>query len=100
MNVYISGSLVQTAAQFLNQAGQPADPGTITLKYRAGAGATQTLVYGSSGIQRQGTGSYTFNIDTTGWAGPGYLLYTTEWIGTGAVQAIGIDYWQVEPPAL
>jgi hypothetical protein len=100
LNVYMSGSLVTTSALFVNATGVATDPTTITLKYRAGAGSTTTLVYGSSGIVRNGAGSYAFNIDTTGWSGPGLLLYTTEWIGTGTVQAIGSDYWQVEPPSL
>lgn len=92
MNVYLTGSLVRTTATFTNIAGQLADPTTTTLKYRAASGATQTPtpVHDSTGI-------FHFDIDTTGWAGPGLELYTIQWVGTGAVQAPGIDYFQVEP---
>jgi hypothetical protein len=100
LNTYMSGSLVTTTAQFVNALGVNADPSTITLKYRAGAGSVIVELYGSSAVVRNGTGNYSFNIDTTGWAGPGLLLYTTEWIGTGNVQAINPGYWQVEPPAI
>lgn len=100
MNSYMSGTLVTSTAQFVNAAGVLADPTTITFKYRAGAGVTQTVVYPTAPVVRTATGVYYANIDTTGWVGPGNLLYTTEWVGTGAVQAIEPDYWSVEPPAL
>jgi hypothetical protein len=99
-NIYMSGSLVQSVANFVNILGVAADPTTITFKYRTGSGSTTTVVYPSAPIVRVGTGSYTANLDTTGWLGPGNLLYTVEWIGTGAVQAIAPDYWQVEPATL
>jgi len=100
MNVYMSGSLVESLAAFVNAAGSPADPTTITFKFRPGSGAITTIVYPDARIVRDGTGAYHSNVDTTGWAGPGNLLYTTEWIGTGNVQAPGADYWEVEPLAL
>jgi hypothetical protein len=96
----MSGTLVTSTAQFTNAAGVLTDPTVITFKYRAGAGATQTAVYPSSPVVRTAAGVYYANIDTTGWAGPGNLLYTTEWVGTGTVQAIQSDYWLVEPPSL
>lgn len=100
MNKYMSGSLVRSSAAFTNLAGSPADPTTITLKYRAGAGSITTVVYPSAPIIRDGTGAYHADLDTTGWNGPGDQLWTTEWIGTGNVQAPGADYWEVEPLAL
>ncbi len=100
LNRYMSGALVRSSAQFVNLAGSPADPSTITLKYRAGAGATVTIVSPSAPIVRDGLGAYHADLDTTGFAGPGLQLWTTEWIGTGAVQAPGADYWEVEPLAL
>jgi len=96
MNTYIAGSLVRTIANFINSAGAAANPTNVTLKYRAGAGSVTTI----PGPDNDGTGTYHWDIDTTGWDGPNNLLYTCQWTGTGAVQAIGIDYFEVEPPAL
>jgi hypothetical protein len=100
VNTYMSGSLVTSYANFVNAAGTPTDPTTITLKYRTAAGSITTVVYPSSPITRVSAGSYSANLDTTGWAGPGLLLWTIEWIGTGAVQAINSGGWQVEPATL
>lgn len=97
MNKYISGTKVRSIATFLDFTGAPANT-TATLKYRPGAGATQTIASGS--ISTSGTGIYYFDIDTTGWTGPDDLLYTCQWSGSGAVQAIGLDYFEVEPAAL
>jgi hypothetical protein len=100
MNTYMSGSLVQSAATFLNQAGVPTDPTTITLKYKVGGGAIQTVVYPSSPIVRLGQGVYYANFDTTGWFGPGNRLDIQEWIGAGTVIGINADSWEVEPATL
>ena len=100
MNLYVSGTLVTSIANFVNAAGAPTDPSTITFKYRIGAGATTTVLYPSAPIIRDSQGNYHANLDTTGWAGPDLLLYTVQWTGTGNVVAIQPDYWQVEPPAL
>jgi hypothetical protein len=99
MNSYMSGSLVTETATFLNAAGQPTDPTSVTLKYKIGAGAIQTLTYPSN-LTKVSVGTYSNNFDTTGFAGPGLLLYTMEWIGTGAVQAIVPDFFTVYPPEL
>jgi hypothetical protein len=96
----MSGSLVRSKAQFADITGTAADPGTVTLKYKTGAGSTTTVTYPSSPIVKDSTGNYHADFDTTGWAGPDNLLYAVEWTGTGAVQAIGADYWQVTAPAL
>ena len=96
----MSGSLVETVATFVNAVGGATDPTTITLKYRLGSGATTTVVYPTTPIIRVSAGLYSANLDSTGWAGPGNQLWTVEWIGTGTVQAINADFWQIEPPAL
>ena len=96
MNTYISGSLVRDIAQFVNSSDAATNPTTTTLKYRAGAGDVQTIAAPDNDVE----GTFHWDIDTTGWTGPGNLLYTLVWIGTGAVQAIGTDYFEVEPPAL
>lgn len=100
VNTYMSGSLVRTTAAFTNAAGQAADPTTITLKYRSGAGSTTTVTYPTAPIIKDSTGNYHADLDTTGWAGPDPLLWLTEWIGTGTVQAIASGAWLVTPPVL
>lgn len=97
MNIYTSGSLVSTVAQFVNRTGAPTDT-TATLKYRAGTAAVQTITGGS--LTHDGLGAYHFDIDTSGWAGPDILTYVCQWVGTGGVQAINDDYFGVKPPAL
>jgi hypothetical protein len=100
MNTYVSGSLVGSKAVFTNSSGVATDPDTVTLKYKLGGGAVQTVVYPSSPIVKDSVGSYHANFDTTGWAGPGNRLDLQEWVGTGAVVAIESDMWEVEPPLL
>lgn len=95
MNTYTSGSLVRTIATFADATGNLASPTTVTLKYKAGAGSTQTPT-----PVNDSTGIYHYDIDTTGWTGPGSQVYVIEWTGTGAVQAIAADTFQVEAPAL
>lgn len=90
-NVYFAGALVRSVATFLNAAGAPTNPTTTTFKYRAASGSIQT-----PGPVNDSPGIFHCDIDTTGWTGPGLELYTCEWIGTGAVQAPGIDYFNVE----
>jgi hypothetical protein len=99
MNVYMSGTLVTSNAQF-QTGGVPTDPSSVTFKYKLGNGTVQTVVYPSAPIVRNSVGSYSAGIDTTGWSGPGNRPDLTEWIGTGACQVIGTDVWEVEPPLL
>ena len=75
-------------------------PESVTLKYKSGAGSVTTVTYPSPPIVKDSTGNYHADLDTTGWSGPDALLYATEWAGTGTVQAIGSDYFQVTPAAL
>lgn len=96
----MSGSLVRSTATFANISGTITDPTTVTLKYRTAAGSTTTVVYPSAPIVKDSTGVYHADFDTTGFTGPDDQLWTTEWIGTGTVQAISVDYWQVVPAAL
>src|SRR5258707_2398472 len=100
MNTYKSGTLARSSAAFVNTAGAAADHTTITLKYKLGNGAVQTVVYPAAPTVRDSAGNYHADFDTTGWSGPGNRLDIQEWIGTGAVVAINDDAWQVEPPAL
>lgn len=98
--VYMSGTLVTTKAQFTNNAGVAADPDTVTLKYRKGASAVVTVLYPAAPTARDGAGAYHADLDSSGFTGPGLQPWVIEWIGTGAVQVLGDDYWNVEPPAL
>jgi hypothetical protein len=100
MNIYISGTLVTTQANFLNSVGAAADPDTITLKYKKDAGTVTTVTYPTAPVVKISTGIYSANLDTSGWTGPNNQLWTTEWIGTGAVQTIGDDDFEVEAPSI
>jgi hypothetical protein len=95
MNKYISGTRVRSTATFLNIDGVLTDPSDVEFSYRAGAGKTST----DSNPTNPTDGSFYSDIDTAGWSGPDNLLYTCQWKGTGTVEAIGIDYFEVEPPA-
>lgn len=98
---YTSGSLVRTLVAFANSAGTAADPSTITLKYRPGpAGAVTTVVYPTAPIIKDSTGNYHADLDTTGWEGTGPLTWQIQWTGTGSLQAIGTDTWQILPTPL
>lgn len=99
-NTYMSGTLVRSKAAFTDVTGAAADPTTVTLKYRKGAGATTTVVYPSAPIIKDATGAYHADLDTTGWAGPGNLVELAQWQGTGTVQAIAVDSWLISPPEL
>ena len=98
---YTSGSLVRTLCTFANSAGVTSDPSVVTLKYRPGPGATTVVVtYPSAPIVRDSTGVYHADLDTTGWFGVSALQWTIEWLGTGTLQAIGTDTWQILPEPL
>lgn len=95
MNVYVSGTRVRSEAQFVDASGAAADPDVTTFTYRPGTDAPTTVA-----PTKDSTGVYHYDIDTSGFAGPDLLLYACQWEGTGAVQVIGDDYFQVKPPAL
>lgn len=100
MNTYMAGSLVRSIAKFADINGNIGDPTTITLKYKIGIGSTTTVVYPSAPIVKDSTGVYHADFDTTGWAGATDLVYTTEWSGTGTIQAIATDSFQVDAAPL
>lgn len=95
MTTYISGTLVRTTATFKDITGTLADPDAATVKYKAGSASTQTPA-----ATKDSTGVYHYDIDTSGFTGPGTLTYTVEWAGTGAVQAVSSSTFTVEPAAL
>lgn len=97
---YMSGSLVTSTATFLDDTGTPADPDTITLKYKAGTAGTVTAVYPDDPVTRVSEGIYQAELDSTGFTGPGLQQWTVEWIGTGTVQAIAVATFTVVPAAL
>lgn len=63
----------------------------MTLKVRDGTGANSTPA-----AVKDGVGLYHFDLDTTGKPG----IWTYEWIGTGAVQAITPNKFEVQNPPL
>ena len=100
MNSYMSGALVRSSAAFADASGAAADPSGVVLRYRKGAGSITTVTYPSSPVIKDSTGGYHADFNTTGWAGPDSLRYVAQWQGTGTVQAIASDEWDVTPPAL
>lgn len=100
MNTYMSGALVRETATFTDLTGDAADPTTVTLMYKTGSAATVTLTYADAQITRLAAGVYYVDFDTSGWAGPDNVLWVFQWTGTGAVQAITTDSFDVTPPAL
>jgi hypothetical protein len=100
-NTYIAGTLVRETGNFFDLNGEAADPAAVTLQYQAGAaGAVTTVTYASAQVIRQSTGVYYYDIDTSGWAGPGTVLYAVQWLGTGEVQVVGADYFEVAAPPI
>ena len=95
-NIYMSGSVVRSVATFRDINGNLTNPTATTFKYRAGAGTTQVI----SAPVNDEEGIFQYDMDTSGFLGPDLLLYALEWIGTGTVQAIDNDYFQVQAPAL
>ena len=100
MTIYESGSLVTTSAAYVNEAGAPADPTVVTLKYKKDAGSVTTAIYPASPVVKDSTGNYHADLDSSGFAGPGLQQWFVEWVGTGAVTGIEFDAWKVRPPLL
>jgi hypothetical protein len=96
MKKYISGTRIRSVAFFENIDGVPTSPSDVEFKYRAGAGETFTDINPSNPVE----GEFYSDIDTSGWVGPDDILYTCQWKGTGLVEAVGLDYFEIEPPAL
>lgn len=103
-NTYLAGSLVRVATYvgdiaspvggFRDDTGTLADPTTVTLKYRPGVSAmVVTVIYPAEPIVRDEAGLYHADLDTTGEPTD---TWTYEWIGTGAVQAIADNTFQVQ----
>lgn len=101
INTYVAGTLVRETGNFCDVNGDLADPTTVTLQYQPGAGEPVARVtYGGGQVTRAAQGVYYYDIDTSGWTGPGTALYTAQWVGTGNVQAVEPDYFQVEAPPI
>lgn len=102
---YIAGTLVQVATYtglittpaggFRDTTGTLADPGVVTLSVRDGTGLVTVTTYNSAGpytITRDAAGLYSAKLDTTGKPG----LWTYEWTGTGGVQAIAANSFNIQ----
>jgi hypothetical protein len=78
-----SEAVALTSAEFLNLAGVPADPSSITAVVTDPTGAITNFTYpgggGINSILRSSTGNYTLTLD--GISVPG--LYTYVWVGSG-----------------
>jgi hypothetical protein len=95
MNIYTSGARVRSIANFVDVTGAAADPTATVFKYKIGTGAVQTPA-----PIRDALGDFHYDIDTSGWAGPGIETVVCQWAGTGAVQAIDDDYFGIKAPSL
>jgi hypothetical protein len=94
-NVYDVGDRVRLSCQFRALNGAPADPSTVTVKHRAGAGPVTPLVYGTDGeVVRTGPGAYYVDIDVDA---PGDWFYRFE--GTGDVVAAAEGRFDVRETA-
>jgi hypothetical protein len=100
-STYAAGTLVRETGNFFDVDGDAADPSAITLQYQPGDGADVVVVtYTGGEIIRVSEGVYYFDIDTSGWTGPGTGTFTAQWTSTGNVQAAGVDYFQVAAPPI
>lgn len=97
-STYAAGTLVREHGLFFDVDGNPADPTAVTLLYQPGPQAAVIAVtYGAGQVTRVSEGVYYYDIDTSGWTGPGLGLFTARWAGTGNVQAVDVDYFEVIP---
>lgn len=79
MATYDKGELVRLSAAFVNPAGEPTDPTTITLEVKPPSGIVAVVT-----PVREGTGAYYYDLDIVA---TGTWYY--HWEGTGAVQTAG-----------
>lgn len=83
MGTYTAGTKVRLSVTFTDNASNPIDPTTVSLKYSVVGFATTTQTYNPGNVIRDGVGLYHYDLDTTGLGGN--LVY--EWIATGTGQA-------------
>jgi hypothetical protein len=109
VNTYLAGSLVRVATYtgtpdnpaggFRDENGDLADPTAVTLTYRPGTGQQLvTVTYPDTPVERDGTGLYHADLDTT--PATASSPWTYEWTGTGAVQAPAANAFIVDVPYL
>jgi hypothetical protein len=109
VNTYLRGALVRVATYtgpvdnpaggFRDANGDLADPTVVTLTYRPGTGQELvTVTYPASPVERDATGLYHADLDTT--PALASLPWTYEWTGTGAVQAPAANAFIVDVPYL
>lgn len=97
--VYFSdptNALVTIAHTYLNAAGNPVDPTSVSLTVTDPTGTTTTYTYNPGTIQKTGTGVYAQTITTTLDG-----LWQFEWFGTGATPAVpqnSVGTFTVLPP--
>ena len=83
-NSYDIGDLITVKAVFRDRNSELADPTTVTLKIKKSDGVISTYVYPSVPVEKDSTGIYHADIDTT--AGPGGV-WVYRWTGVGVAQA-------------
>jgi hypothetical protein len=92
-----AGTAVTTTATFTTPpGGTPADPTTVTLKFKSNAGETEWVYGVDEEIVRSSTGVYYAELDTSNTSGD----WTVQWVGTGACAAISVAIQPVVTPPL
>jgi hypothetical protein len=100
MSDYIEGQLVRLSASFVDAAGNPSDPTSVTFKHRASSipGAeilTYTYPSDSTSIVRDEAGNYHVDISMSD---PG--THQWRWESTGDAQAAAQGYFIVDESIL
>ena len=92
-NTYDIGDRVRVSVTFTDDVAAPADPTTVTVKYKnSGTGTLTSKVYGvDAEVVKDDTGDYHIDIDV---AAAGIWHY--KFIGTGAVVAVEEGYFKVK----
>jgi hypothetical protein len=83
------GSRVRASCTFADSAGI-ADPSTIVFQVKAPNGAIQSWTYGASGMVRDSTGAYHYDLTPTA-AG----AWKVKWVASGTVVAVDEASFQV-----
>ena len=76
---YYEGQVPRITATFKTNAGAVIDPTNVFFRYRVGNGSVTELAYGGGNVQKESTGVYYVDMDTTGK--PGHWAY--RWYSTG-----------------
>lgn len=97
-NTYDVGDLVRVSAAFTDEDGNPTDPDDVTLTILQPDGTVIEKV--TADLDNDVTGTWTYDVDTTGADNSNWGNWYYRFVGTGAVQqtsesAFKLQYSQV-----